>query len=162
MHRNPKAPIRSNTKTTSFFPAKQQNRICSFATSHESVNTDVQMYGCTATHTSAEIQIRPLQNLSVRASANPQVLKSSNKPVHQQASSSCRQQKARNNVRALMSIESKCPAARRGIRVTSSHPCCATRSGCVRRPRLRPSGHRWSPGTKGHPGWQTGKADLPC
>ena len=47
-------------------------------------------------------------------------------------------------------------------RATISRPCCATRSGCVRRPRLRPGGHRWSPGTTGHPGLPTGKAGPPC
>ena len=56
----------------------------------------------------------------------------------------------------------KAPRRRAGRRATISRPCCATRSGCARRPRLRPGGRRWSPGTTGHPASPTGKADPPC
>ena len=47
-------------------------------------------------------------------------------------------------------------------RATLSRPCCATRSGCARRPRPRPGGHRWSPGTTGRPASPTGRAGPPC
>ena len=40
---------------------------------------------------------------------------------------------------------------KRGAGATVSRPCCATRSGCAHRPRLRPGGHRWSPGTTDRP-----------
>ena len=40
---------------------------------------------------------------------------------------------------------------KRGAGATLSRPCCATRSGCACRPRLRPGGHRSSPGTTDRP-----------
>lgn len=52
--------------------------------------------------------------------------------------------------------------AERGAGATLSRPCCATRSGCARRPRLRPSGHRSSPGTTGHRASPTCRAGPPC
>ena len=43
-----------------------------------------------------------------------------------------------------------------------SRPCCVSRSGCARRPRPRPDGRRWWPGTRDRPASPTGKADPPC
>lgn len=40
---------------------------------------------------------------------------------------------------------------KRGAGAAISRPCCATRSGCARRPRLRPGGRRSSPGTTDRP-----------
>ena len=73
-----------------------------------------------------------------------------------------KRQKARNRrwaIHVLLFV--KRPAARQGVRATFSRPCCATRSGCVCRPRLRPVGRRWSPGTTDHPGLPTGRAAVP-
>ena len=51
------------------------------------------------------------------------------------------------------------PRRKAGCGATVSRPCCATRSGCALRPRLRPGGRRWSPGTTGHPAPSAGRAD---
>ena len=71
--------------------------------------------------------------------------------------------KARETSRAVVRwMEKGKRPAEAGRRATLSRPCCVTRSGCARRPRLRPDGHRWSPGTMGHPASPTGRAGPPC
>ena len=56
----------------------------------------------------------------------------------------------------------KAPRRQAGCWAMFSRPCCATRSGCARRPRLRPGGRRWSPGTTGHPASPTDRVGPPC
>ena len=84
-------------------------------------------------------------------------------PQTRQSAKQVKRKKVRNRLRTthLLGFVKRL-AARRGVRATLSRPCCATRSGCVCRPRLQPAGRRWSPGTTDHPGSPTDRADPPC
>jgi len=142
---------------------------------HRSVSTPTRKTCDASLHKATSPQNRQRTSTAARASvepqsrddADPQMTESEKTrigaiPYLRNSVRTCSSETARDKRGPLLESRGEAPRPSAGRRATISRPCCATRSGCARRHRPRPDGHRWSPGTTGRPGSPTGRAGLPC